>query len=202
MGWGRPTNAWNPRIGIAYQVNPKMVIRGGYGRSFDLGVFGSIFGHVVTQNLPVLANQQVAGTNGNLASSTVFNLVNGPPPCDVATGCLPAVPTNGLLPNPGYGVSVKARPNTLRLPTLDAWNASLQQSLTPTISFTIAYVGNKGTHTLSDGDGNNTNPNEAGINLPSQYSIEGSATALRAGILSHESGCTFQIQTVSFQTEA
>jgi hypothetical protein len=34
-------------------------------------------------------------------------------------------------------------------------------------------VGNKGTHTLSDGDGNNTNPNEAGIFLPSQYSIEG-----------------------------
>jgi len=173
MGWGRPTNAWNPRIGLAYQINPKMVIRAGYGRSFDLGVFGSVFGHVVTQNLPVLANQQVAGTNGNLASSTIFNLVNGPPPCDVATGCLPAVPSNGLLPNPGYGVGVKARPNTLRLPTLDAWNASLQQSLSPTISFTIAYVGNKGTHTLSDGDGNNTNPNEAGINLPSQYSIEG-----------------------------
>jgi hypothetical protein len=83
------------------------------------------------------------------------------------------VPSNGLLPNPGYGVTVKARPNTLRLPTIDAWNASLQQSLTPTISFTIAYVGNKGTHTLSDSSGQNTNPNEAGINLPSQYSIEG-----------------------------
>ena len=173
MGWGRPTNAWNPRVGLAYQINPKMVIRAGYGRSFDLGIFGSIFGHVVTQNLPVLANQAVNGTNGNLATSTVFNLVNGPPACDTATGCLPVVPSNGLLPNPGYGVTVKARPNTLRLPTIDAWNASLQQSLTPTISFTIAYVGNKGTHTLSDSSGQNTNPNEAGINLPSQYSIEG-----------------------------
>lgn len=173
MNWGKATNAWNPRIGLAYQVNPKMVIRAGYGRSFDLGVFGSVFGHVVTQNLPVLANQQLSGTSSNTATATIFNLTNGPPPCDTATGCIPVVPSNGFLPNPGYGVSVKARPNSLRLPTLDAWNASLQQSLTPTIAFTIAYVGNKGTHTLSDGDGNNTNPNEAALNLPAQYSIEG-----------------------------
>ena len=27
--------------------------------SFDTGVFGSIFGHTVTQNIPVLANQQI-----------------------------------------------------------------------------------------------------------------------------------------------
>ena len=43
------------------------------------------------------------------------------------------------------------------------------------MSFTIAYVANKGTHTLSAGDGNNTNPNEAAIILPANYSITGSA---------------------------
>ncbi len=37
----------------------------------------------------------------------------------------------------------------------------------------MAYVGNKGTHTLSAGDGNNTNPNEPAIFLPAQYSING-----------------------------
>jgi len=173
MNWGKATNAWNPRVGLAYQISPKMVIRAGYGRSFDLGVFGSIFGHVVTQNLPVLASQNIAATGG--PRSYAFNLADGPLPCDAATGCIPVVPSNGLLPTPGYAVSPKARPNSLRLPTLDAWNASLQQSLSPTLSFTIAYVGNKGTHTLSAGDGNNTNPNEAGIFLPAQYSITGGA---------------------------
>src|SRR5438270_4044686 len=49
-----------PRLGIAYQWNPKTVIRMGYGRRFDIGVFGSTFGHVVTQNLPVLANTDVS----------------------------------------------------------------------------------------------------------------------------------------------
>jgi outer membrane receptor protein involved in Fe transport len=179
MGWSRASNAWNPRLGVAYQFNQKTVIRAGYGRSFDLGVFGSIFGHVVTQNLPVLANQEMtAGTS----TGYVFCLapdagcaqpagqpVGGGP----AAYVFPTVPSDGLLPAPGYAVSPKARPNSLRLPTLDAWNLSVQRSLTPTLSITLAYVGNKATHTLSAGDGNNTNPNEAAINLPAQYSVEG-----------------------------
>jgi hypothetical protein len=169
MGWGAAPNAWNPRVGIAYQATEKTVIRAGYGRSFDLGVFGSIFGHVVTQNLPVLANQAVTGTGANsLSYVQPFNLVQGPLPNQ-----FPVVPSNGLLPNPGALVSTKARPTPLRLPTLDAWNVSVQQSLTPTLSVTMAYVGNKGTHTLSAGDGNNTNPNEAAITLPAQFSVTG-----------------------------
>jgi hypothetical protein len=154
-------------------MNPKTVIRAGYGRSFDIGVFGSIFGHVITQNLPVLANQAINATGGT--SSYAFNLTN---PAltqgGLATGLTnyaPLVPNaNGQIVNPGAAVTSKARPFTERLPTLDAWNISVQRSLSPTISITAAYVGNKGTHTLSDGDGNNTNPNEAAITLPASYS--------------------------------
>ena len=50
---------WAPRLGITYQINEKTVIREGYGRSYDIGVFGSTFGHSVTQNLPVLARQKL-----------------------------------------------------------------------------------------------------------------------------------------------
>ena len=161
--------AWKaiaPRIGAAYQLNPKTVIRAGYGRSFDLGVFGSIFGHVSTQNLPVLTNQSIAQPTG--PNSFAFTLANG-------AGLPPVtpIPANGLLPNPGFSVTSKARPNPLRLPTIDAWNLSIQRSITPTLSVTMAYVGNKGTHTLSSGNGNNTNPNEAGIFLPAQFSVNG-----------------------------
>ena len=72
MGVSAAGNAWNPRLGVAYQYTEKTVIRAGYGRSFDLGVFGSTFGHVVTQNIPVLANQSLNGTAGN--TSYAFNL--------------------------------------------------------------------------------------------------------------------------------
>ncbi len=168
LNYGKAQYAFNPRAGIAYQLDSKTVVRAGYGRSFDIGVFGSVFGHTATQNLPILANQQIT-LPGN-QTTFAFNLANGPTPNQTV-----AVPANGLLPNPGYAVSTSSRPDPLRLPTLDAWNLSVQQSVTPTLSVTLAYVGNKGTHTLSAGDGNSTNPNEPGIFLPAQYSISNQA---------------------------
>ena len=196
LGVAAAANAYNPRIGIAYQVNEKTVIRAGYGRSFDLGVFGSEFGHVLTQNLPVLANQALTGTGGT--TSYAFNLsdpTNTAVP--IALGTAVGTPMNATSPLAAFGVptistagqiaitenvpgttssigsqvNVKARPFTERLPTLDAFNIAVQRSVTPTLSFEVAYVGNKGTHTLSDGDGNNTNPNEPAITLPGSYNI-------------------------------
>lgn len=184
MGVGAAKNAWNPRLGVAYQLNQKTVIRAGYGRSFDLGVFGSTFGHVVTQNIPVLANQSInavggyatyafqldnpASTQGGLASG----LSNYSPVTPNASG---QISIQSIVPGTGgqtvgQFTNVKARPFTMRLPTLDAWNVAVQRSLTPTLSLTVSYVGNKGTHTLSDGDGNTTNLNEPAIFLPASYS--------------------------------
>ena len=168
LGWGiSKDKMFAPRLGLTYQLDPKTVIRAGYGRSFDTGVFGSIFGHTVTQNLPVLGNQSITSPT-NTGSAFALNV--GP-----TAGTFPTVPANGLLPNPGSQVSSSARNNPLTFPTIDAWNLSVQRSLTPTLSLTVAYVGNKGTHTLGDGDSNGTNPNEAAVNLPAQFSVNGQA---------------------------
>jgi hypothetical protein len=166
LGWNiNKLRQFAPRIGVAYQYDPKTVLRVGYGRSFDTGVFGSIFGHTITQNLPVLANQTI-----NQASDTVaaFNLSAGP-----AAYVPTPVPANGLLPNPGTQVASSSRPDPLKFPVIDAWNLSVQRSLTPSLSLTVAYVGNKGTHTLGDGDSNGTNPNETAISLPGANSVTG-----------------------------
>ncbi len=64
-GHGYQSMNWHnfaPRVGIAYQITPKTVIRTGYGWSYSLGTFGSTFGHNVTQNPPVLANQSLTST--------------------------------------------------------------------------------------------------------------------------------------------
>ena len=60
--WQGPEHlkAFAPRVSLAYELDSKTVLRMGYGRSFDLGVFGSNFGHAVTQNLPVLAAQAIS----------------------------------------------------------------------------------------------------------------------------------------------
>jgi len=139
-----------PRLGLAYQWTEKTVVRFGYGRSFDVGVFGSIFGHAVTQNLPVIAFQSLDAPGGSFGS--VFTLASGPP-APVFT----PVPSNGRLPLP-LGIEGRARPFKMRLPTLDAWNATVQHQFGRNTSFEIGYVGNKGTHVLyGDGPGYNVN---------------------------------------------
>jgi hypothetical protein len=171
-----------PRLGVAYQLNSKTVVRLGYGRSYDIGVFGSIFGHAITQNLPVLGKQSLSPGNGNAA----FLLSNGPPSfvpssalggtlatsncnpitdptgVDVVSGAFKpdktqCVGANGRALQPD-NVGGKIRPFNNRLPTVDAWNATIQRQLTPTITATVAYVGNKGTHTFV-ADNPSYNPN-------------------------------------------
>jgi Carboxypeptidase regulatory-like domain len=185
MGWDiEKKNLFAPRVGLTYQLNEKTVIRTGYGRSFDIGVFGSIFGHAATQNLPVLANQAI---NNSTFKDSAFTLDQGP----VASSPV-SVPSNGLLPNPGAQVNSRARPNPLRFPTIDAWNLALQRSVTPSLSITMAYVGNKGTYTLGDSSGNTINPNEAAINLPGSDSVNGQALhydhSVPAGTISADGG--------------
>ena len=137
-----------PRLGVAYQFGAKTVVRVGYGRTFDVGTFGSIFGHSVTQNLPVLAVQNINPSN---SWQSVFNLAVGPPLLNPAT-ILDSQPTgpdgNHIYPN---GIRAWVYPQKMRLPTVDAWNATIQHQLTRTISIETGYVGNKGTHVTLDG---------------------------------------------------
>ena len=149
----------SPRLGIAYRVNDKTVVRLGYGRGFDIGVFGSVFGHNVTQNLPVL------GIQSNVPSSnylSVFSLTQGPTALDPATilNSQPKGP-NGrpILPN---GVTAFILPKKLRLPTSDQWNLTVQRQLPWDISVEAAYVGSKGTHTFA-GTGGDYDFNQASL---------------------------------------
>jgi hypothetical protein len=159
--------AFAPRLSAAYAFDSKTVLRMGYGRGFDIGVFGSNFGHVVTQNLPVLAQQSIQDTNLDpLATnnrSAVFTLSQGPDPFSFAN-ILGAISSDGTLPlyGPDGTVQPRIRPTVQRLPTIDQWNVSLQRQLTPTLNVTVAYVGNKGTHVFA-GTGPSYNNNEPAI---------------------------------------
>src|SRR6266567_4764309 len=166
--------AFAPRIGIAYQYDSKTVVRLGYGRSFDIGVFGSNFGHVVTQNLPVLANQDLSDSSVNGGTndrSAVFTFASGAPAIPNLTSIIRA---DGTLPlrGPANNVDPRVRPRTQRLPTLDAWNATLQRQITPTMNIEVAYIGNKGSHTFA-GNGPAYNANEAAIGQGTDFGAAG-----------------------------
>jgi Carboxypeptidase regulatory-like domain/TonB dependent receptor-like, beta-barrel len=167
--------AFAPRLSFAYQFDSKTVMRIGYGRGFDIGVFGSNFGHVVTQNLPVLAQQSIQDTNCSpLQQATcgpgtsnnrypVFTLSQGPQAFSFAN-ILGAISSGGTLPlyGPDGTVAPRIRPTVQRLPTIDQWNATVQRQITPTINLTVSYIGNKGTHVFS-GQSPSYNNNEPAI---------------------------------------
>lgn len=141
---------WAPRAGVTYQLDERTVIRGGYGRSYDIGVFGSLFGHSVTQNLPVLSAQQLSGAND---FDAVFNLSQAAP-----APVFVSVPSNGqfALPN---GVFARALPDQQRPPTVDAYNVTVQRELGARLSAEVAYVGNRGARVFI-GDGPDVNVNQ------------------------------------------
>jgi len=151
---------FGPRVGIAYLARAKTVIRAGYGRSFDVGYSGSLFGIAATQNPPVsglLINRSGCNLSTNCqnfysldfnalgSSFTVQSLcqqgnVLDPQNCDPATAGA----------GPTFAVALNALPATLRVPTVDAWHLTVQDELSPNMYFEIAYVGNKGTNVLTD----------------------------------------------------
>ena len=142
-----------PRLGIAYTPNSKTVVRAGYGRSYDIGTFGSVFGHTVTQNLPVLAFQQILPPTN---TSAVFKLGDGPPAPNFVN-----VPASGKFQLPDQ-VFASALPDNIQLPAVDSWNLTVQRAVTATLSVEAGYVGNRGTNAFV-GDAPGYNINQASI---------------------------------------
>jgi hypothetical protein len=128
-----------PRLAVAYQLTPKTVVRAGSGWSYNLGTFGSTFGHNVTQNIPVLAIQSL---NAPQTFSGVFNLADGP-----AQPTFLQPSAQGTIPLPN-GVEAKVRPLQMTLPMVWAYNLTVERQLSQKVAVTAAYVGNQGRHTL------------------------------------------------------
>jgi hypothetical protein len=148
-----------PRLGIAYLINSSTVIRAGYGRSFDAGYAGDIFGIAATQNPPITVTQNIQAGG--------FNLAQGPPAFSFpATGphfsLMDLAAANQGNPNaspkvPPSGAVLYALPARVRVPTVDSWNLTLQHELSSHLYFELAYVGDKGTHVFADlGGGTNS----------------------------------------------
>jgi hypothetical protein len=125
-------NNFAPRIGMAYQLTPKTVVRAGYGR-FNMSFERAGSEDQLALNLPFLVNNVVTasntnGTANNIRLNTGFNLSLDPSAVNPINARLRAI-------NPD---SVDG--------SVDQWNLGIQRELTRSIVATIDYVGTKGTH--------------------------------------------------------
>jgi hypothetical protein len=127
------------RFGIAYQVTQNTVIRAGIGQTYDtVGYFGTLFGSVLSHNIPVQANEDV-NRIGNYGVGQFATTLSAPP----TRPAQPTIPASGVIPfQDAY--SQNFRGDRIQLPRIDQYNVTLQQQLAPGTTMEIAYVGNIG----------------------------------------------------------
>jgi len=142
-----------PRFGFAYQISPKLVARGGYGLFY--GGFEVQNGNNQGNSFPFQFNFGLFAPNSN-TPITVPGLTNAPPGCSTAFifelgfDCTPLDPA--LVP--GFGISMTGLQTNFQTPYSQGWNLTFEYAFTPTLTLTMAYVGNT-THHLEIFKGSN-----------------------------------------------
>jgi Carboxypeptidase regulatory-like domain/TonB dependent receptor len=135
-GRTRPQNtyrkAFGPRVGFAYSINDKTVLRGGYGIFYQPLKEGSFADQ---DGLGFFNRQTVDVTNGG--------------PTQIDNGVTRIFPNFGPLTpdaqNNQNGV-ILVPPNSGRPGDIQTWNLDVQRQLMKNLSLSVAYVGSKGTH--------------------------------------------------------
>ena len=146
---------FSPRIGIAYAMNDKTVIRTGFGRSYFQGTFGWTFNNLAADVYPTVVNQQLSQSS---RFSPVFPLSQAPPAV-----VFPAIPSNGLIPL-ADGIGVAYIPANQKIPYADSWNFSVERALAHETTIQVAYVGNVGRHLNGGFDLNAAVPGPGDLN--------------------------------------
>jgi hypothetical protein len=122
--WHTRFNNFAPRVGAAFQLTHQTVLRGGFGRFYDLGYGGGLAGTMV--NFPYFAANFVF-------ASTPLDFTN------------PAFrpPAFTLIPNSGTAYINAIDPN-LKVPFTYEWNVAIQRELGANQSVSATYLGAHG----------------------------------------------------------
>jgi hypothetical protein len=140
---------FNPRFGIAYQLNQKTVIRTGYGIFYGVPKFAATdrwTGAPYSSFTPWIAT---------IDGVTPTNLLRNPFPTGFV---LPSGRSQGALSGVGFALS-SAWPEVMRTPYNQQWNFTVQRNIARNTLIEVAYAGNKGTHIeLAQGDMGQLNP--------------------------------------------
>jgi hypothetical protein len=154
-------NNFSPRLGFAYNIFDKTVIRGGYGKGF---VFMNRLGSadILGTNFPIVTRANVPqAPTSPLCTGTVFQ-----PNCFRPTqnGYPTGLPNNVVL----------YIPRDMPTASIQNWQLSVQRELFADMVFDVAYVGNRASDTVLLADLNQARPvteaewnNRANVPLPS-----------------------------------
>lgn len=134
-----PVDAFGPRVGFAYRLGERSVVRGGYGISYAS----------VSR-----AQLDAVNTLGFRFHATANDLTNGRRPAYSLDEGFPQ--SNIVLPpaiDPAIGNNtspVAVTRDRATLPRIQQWSLTVQRQLTRSTSFDLAYAGNRGSRLTAD----------------------------------------------------
>ncbi len=152
-----------PRVGVAYRLTEKTVIRAGFGITYT-----PFPDNTYAQNYPVKQNKQYNSPN----SFAVAVLDDGVTPATFQNG-FPApqyapIPSNGVITNPDPKQADFVIPTNFKNPSVQSWNLAVARTLPGNFTLDVAYVGNHGVDSVVQynmnlpttvlGGGNNSRP--------------------------------------------
>lgn len=128
-------NNWGPRLGIAYRLDEKTVVRTGYGISF--------FPRRMAQtNFPILQNNGFPSANAFVPATVT--MTTGFPAFSPF-----AIPSDGIIRNAPVTNAYNITPRDLASPYVQSWNLAVQRALPWKLALDVAYVGNRGVNNQS-----------------------------------------------------
>lgn len=140
-----PYHNFSPRLGIAYAVDPRTVVRTGWGRSYFEGTFGWTFNTLAADVYPSIVNQSIPAPNAfsPLNFGTPVAPCNSPLCLGPPAAVFPAIPTNGRLSLPN-GIGTSNIPTNLQIPYVDSYNLTVERAVFKDATLSLGYVGNVG----------------------------------------------------------
>ncbi|HTM49370.1 MAG TPA: TonB-dependent receptor [Bryobacteraceae bacterium] len=152
-------NNWGPRVGLAYRVTPRTVIRSGYGVSYIH--FNRLGGeNLLVYNPPFVIDVAITNPDPSRAATCA--------PGVASTGCFrpTALGYTANQINPAtFDISntqLRYIPTDLRSGYVQSWHFTVQRELSRDLVLDLAYVGNRGVKLMILGDANQARPQ--GIN--------------------------------------
>jgi hypothetical protein len=138
--------AIGPRLGVAYQLDSKTVLRGGWGLIYGTT---ATTGYITNTAINGVGWNTLSFSNGNYGTPSV-QLHNGLQFSEATLNAASYSP--GLFPSPGQ---INSPPYYIdraggRPPRINQWNISVQRQLTANLVLEAAFVGNTGVWLRSD----------------------------------------------------
>jgi hypothetical protein len=155
-----------PRLGIAWTVNPKTVIRSAYGISYIH--FNRMGGeNLLAYNLPNIVNpsiDQLPATSGSSGLALCTSTSQAPGTCFRTT--MMGYPDNFLSVANVKQINVRANyiPADYKTSYIQTWHFTIQRELAKDLVLDLGYVGTRGVGLMILGDYNQARPNAADEN--------------------------------------